>query len=293
MVRLNIQVEPDFINDVLESIGRTGLLHIDKEKHQFRNDSEVSRVKTLLMLVVKYMAELNINSKKRIITSIPEQEKLFNKIEDRLLTIGKKVDDIENKIKDSEQELEHFKKAMSVKKVLSPIIDTMMLSKGLKHLKMRTAIVSMEVTELFRLSIKAKNLLLINQPLFEQTNAIAIFYEEEFENNITKAFSTFKAIEIDLDYFSDEAFDLQQKLQEKLCIDKQSLAEQYKDELQDIQNHLDAISELEVAKSSLRKEDGGLELEGWIPKKDVEEFVSKITHAKVTILELEGEAPVL
>lgn len=293
MLRLNIQVESDYINDVLESIGRTGLLHIEKEKHQFRNDSEVSRVKTLLMLVIKYMKELNINANKRIINSIPDQEKLFNKIEDRLLIIGRKVDDIANKIKDSEQELEHFNRASSVKKALAPFIDTMILSRDLKHLKMRTAIVSMDVTELLRLSVKAKDVLLINQPLFEQTNAITIFYEEEYENDISKAFSTFKVIEIDLDYFCDEAFDLQHKLQEKLCKDKQSLAEQYKDELQDIQNHLDAISELEVAKSSLRKENGGIELEGWIPKKAVEEFISKITHAKVTILELEGEAPVL
>lgn len=293
MLRLNIQIEVDFINEVLQSIGKTGLLHIDKQHHQFRNDTEASRVKTLLMLVKKYMSELKINSNNHTITSVKDQEKLFNQIEEKLISIGEKVDAIENKIKNSNQELEHFKKAISVKKALSPFIDTMVLSKGLTHLRMRTAIVSMEVTELFRLSIKAKELLFINQPLFEQTNAIAIFYEEENENEISKALNTFKAIEIDLDYFSDEDFKLQQKLQEQLHKEKQVLAQHYKEELQDIENHLDAISALEIAKSSIRKEKEGLELEGWIPKRFVKEFISKIEHAKVTVLALEGEAPVL
>ena len=180
MLRLNIQIETEFINEVLENIGRTGLLHIDKEQHQFSSDTEASRVKTLLMLVLKYMKELKVSPKKRIITSISDQEKLFNKIEDTLLLIGMKVDEITKKIKESNQEIEHFKRAISVKKALSPFIDTMTLSNGLKHLKMRTAILPMEVTELFRLSMKPKELLLITQPLFEQTNAIAIFYEDKF-----------------------------------------------------------------------------------------------------------------
>jgi len=293
MLRINIQIEQDFINEVLESIGKTGLLHIDKKQHQFANDTEASRVKTLLMLALKYMTELKVSSNKHTVTSISNQENFFNRIENKLIVIGIKVDDITNKIKESDQELEHFKKAISVKKVLSPIIDTMVLSKELKHIKLRTAIVSMEVTELFRLSMKAKEMLFIIQPLFEQTNAIAIFYEDKYENEITKAFNTFKAIEIDLDYFSDDAYELQQKLQEQFYIEKQALADEYKEQLQDIENYLNAMSALEVAKLSLKKDEKGLELEGWIPKKAVKEFISKIEHAKITVLALEGEAPVL
>lgn len=293
MARVNIQIEPDFMNEVLEYIGRTGLLHIEKEQHQFSGDSEASRVKSLLVLVLKYMAVLQVERSKRTVISIRDQEKLFNEIEDKLLLVGKKVDDIESKIKDANQEVEHFKKAILVKKALASRIDTMELSKGLKHLKMRVAILPMEVTELCRLSVKAKELLFVSRALFEQTDVIAIFYEEELENDISKLFNTFKATEIDLAYFSDEAFDTQKKLLEQLHKEKDSLSVQYKEELQDIENHLDAMSELEIAKGSLINNNETLELEGWIPKKDINEFISKIKHANVTVLKLEGEAPVL
>ena len=293
MLRLNIQIEEEFINEVLESIGRTNLLHIDKEQRRFSGTTEASRVKTLLTLVLKYMQELKLNPKKRAITSISDQETLFNQIEDELLLIGEKVDEITKKIKESNQELEYFKRAISVKKALSPVIDTMELSYGLKRLKMRTAILPMEVTELFRLAIKEKKLLLIAQPLFEQTNAIAIFYEDIFEDEISSAFNAFKAIEVSLDYFSDEAFKLQRQLQERLHREKEVLSLEYKEQLEEIENYLNAMSELEVAKLSLKKDGKTLEIEGWIPKKYEKEFVSKIKRAKVKILALEGEAPVL
>jgi len=293
MLRLNIQIEPDFINKVLKNIGQTGLLHIDKKQHQFTNDSNLFRLKTLLMLTLKYMTKLEVSQNKRVITSIVEHEKLFDKIEDTLFIIGKNVDDIINKIKKSDQELEHFNKALSVEKVLSPFINTIRLSKNLKHLKMRISIISMENTELLRLSIKTKNILFIDQPLFEHTNAVAVFYEEEFDNEISKIFNTLKAFEITLDYFCNDAFETQKKLQEQLYKEKEALSDEYKEQLQEIENNLNAMSELEMVKSSLVKKENGLELEGWIPKISIKEFISKVDHSKVTILPFKGEAPVL
>lgn len=293
MLRINIKIETNFINLVLESIGETALLHIDKRQHQLINESEASRVKTLLTLVQKAMKALQIIPRKQVVNFIPDNKDLFNEIEEKLSLITKEVDGLSFKIKSSEQELEHYIKASSVNKALLSVIDTQMLSEQLKQLKARVVIMTMDATELLRLTVKHKDFLLIDQPLYEQTNALAIFYEEQDDSEISRIFNTFKAIEISLEYFSTFEWEKQKQIQDQLHQHKLNLAKTYSEQLQEIENFLNAMSELETAKSSLVKVQEGFELEGWIPKKYKKDFLTKIKHAKVIILDEEGEAPVL
>lgn len=293
MLRVEIEIEAEYSDAVLEKIGKEGLLHIHTIKSMPENEAEASRVKTLLALTQKYRTALGIRSDHQATLSASPIDKQLDKMENILQAIGTEVEDMSQKMKISDQEIIWFKKAAAAKKVLIADIDIDILSKNLSYIRFRVAMVTMEGTELLRLTMKQKKLLLIDQPLFEQTNAVAIFYEDEDEAEVIKGFNSVKATEIPAEYFSDQALKAQQATQKKLYQKKKKLSSDYGVQLQTIESHLQDILALEVAKSALRKSPGGVILEGWIPKKSIEKFVADLNHAKVTILENEGEAPVL
>jgi len=293
MLRAKITIEPEYGDTVLERIGKKGLLHIDKKERSLKSEAEVNQVNTLLSLVQKYMSLLGITTKKQTLPSMSDLEALLGKTENTLITIGMKIDKIELRLRDLKQEADRFDKALAAKASLAPVLDAEKMSTDLNYLKMRVAMVSMEATELLRLSVKQKGLLLLDQPLFEQTNAIAIFYEAEDEDDVNRALNTVKALEIDAKYLSEESFESFQKAEKRLEADKKALADEFGESLQEIENHLYALTELEKAKSSLMDMDGKLILEGWIPQKNQKEFIADLTHASVTFEEFEGEAPVL
>ena len=293
MLRVKIEIEPEYSNIVLETIGNIGSLHIDKTKTLLSNESEASRVKMLLALVQKYMAQLKIKPKRRGSSSVSDIEHLLDQAEESLIMIGTKVDDISLRLNEAKEERERFERATTVKSALGTVIDTDSLSRDLKTIKMRIGIVTMEASELLRLALKQKELLLVDRPLFEQTSAVAVFYEEEDDTDVSRAFATLKVNEISLDYFSDQVFDLQKQREEQITLDKQTMVDTYSQRLQSIESQLYALHALEEAKSSLKEGDNGLILEGWIPKSVSEEFANNIDHATVTFLSSEGEAPVL
>ncbi|MGB6020343.1 MAG: V-type ATPase 116kDa subunit family protein, partial [Sulfurimonadaceae bacterium] len=293
MLRVKIVIEPQYSDAVLETIGKKGLLHIDKKEHRLKSEAEANRVTTLLTLVQKYMTLLGIAPKKQAITSISDLESLLDQTENSLLTMGMKVDEIDLRLREAKQESERFDKAHAAKAALAPVIDAQKVSTNLNYIKMRVAMVTMEATELLRISMKQKGLLLVNQPLFEQTNVIAVFYEEEDETALSRAFSTFKAVEIDSEYLSDETFRSYQLSEKQLQRDKTVLADELREPLQEIENRLYAMTELEKAKSALREVDDKLILEGWIPQKNRKEFLQDMEHSTVTFEPFEGEAPVM
>lgn len=293
MLRVKIEIEPDYSNVVLETIGNIGSLHIDKRKTLLINEAEASRVKILLVQVQKHMAQLKIKSKKSGSASISDIENLLDETEENLSMIGIKADDLSLGLKEAKEERERFEKAAAVKEVLGTEIDTEKLSSGLKMIKMRIGIVTMESAALLRLALKQKRLLLVDRPLFEQTSAVAIFYAEEDSTDVNRAFVTLKVNEISLDYFSEQAFNVQKQREEQIILDQKRLVDTYSQQLQSIESKLYALHALEKAKSSLRESDEGLILEGWIPKSVSNEFSKNMDHVRVTFLSSEGEAPVL
>jgi vacuolar-type H+-ATPase subunit I/STV1 len=60
MLRVKIEIEHEYSNAVLETIGNIGSLHIDQTKTLLSNEAEASRVKMLLALVQKYMTQLEV-----------------------------------------------------------------------------------------------------------------------------------------------------------------------------------------------------------------------------------------
>jgi len=293
MLRVKIEIEPVYGNVVLELIGNIGSLHIDKTKTLLSNEAEASRVKMLLALVQKYMTQLEVKPRRSGPSSVSDIEHLLDGTEENLLVIGRKMDDLSLRLKESKEERERFEKAATVKLALGTVIDMDRLSRDLKTIKMRIGIVTMEAAELLRLALKHKKLLLIDRSLFEQTSAVAVFYEEEDAEDVSRALVTLKVNEISLDYFSQQAFDLQKQREEQATFDKQKMVDRYTQQLQSMESQLYALHALENAKSSLKKGDNGLILEGWIPQSVSREFVKKIDHATVTFLSSEGEAPVL
>jgi len=293
MFRVEIGIEPQYSDAVLERIGLEGVLHIEKIKAMPENEAEASRVKTLLTLTLAYMKFLEIIPRHRQTHAGPSIDQQLNEIENTLSAIGSRIEEVSQELRASDQELQWFHKAAAIKNALLPVVDVETLSKNLNYLRFRVAIVTMEAAELLRLSAKHTGLLLIDRPLFEQTSAIAIFYEEEQEPEVLKGFNTVKAIEMNQVYFSEQAYKLQQLTGQKLHTKREILSKEYETSLQNSQSHLRNLHELEVAKSSLRESPKGMILGGWIPKKSAKNFVADIEHAKVTFLEHEGEAPVL
>ena len=293
MLRVMIEIEPEQSDVVLETIGKKGLLHIDKKEQRLKSESESSRITSLLSLVQRYMTLLDIEPKKQLLRSISDLERLLDQTEDTLINIGASVDALDLRLSEAKQEAERFEKAHAAKAALAPVLDIEKILTDLNYLKMRVAMVTMDATELLRISMKQKGLLLVNQPLFEQTNVIAVFYEEEDETVLSRAFTTVKAVEIDARYLSDDAFTLYQQTLQQLHREKIVLADEFRDSLQEIENRLYTMTELAKAKSALREVDGRLVLEGWIPNKNREEFLQGLEHATVTFLPFEGEAPVL
>lgn len=293
MLRAKIEIAPYHSDTVLEIIGKKGLLHIDKEKQSLKGEAEVNRINTLLSLTHKYMTLLGISTKEQVIPPISDIEDLLDQTENSLIDMGSKIDEIELQLREFNQEAEHFNKAVTVKAALATIVDAGKMSTALNYIKMRVAIVTMEASELLRISMKRRELLMFDRPLFEQTNVIVIFHETEDEADVNRALNTVKALEIESEYLSDETFETFQKAQKKLETVKTVLADQFRGSLQKIENHLYALTELEKAKSALMEVNGKLILEGWIPQKNKEEFISDLKHATVTFEAFEGEAPVL
>ena len=216
MLRVKIEIEPHYSDAVLEAIGKKGLLHIDKKEQRLKSESEVNRVNTLLTLVQKYMTLLEVEPRKQAIPSISDLESLLEQTENSLMHMGIEVDEIDLRLREAKQESERFGKAHAAKAALAPVIDSEKILTDLNYIKMRVAMVTMEATELLRISMKQKGLLLVNQPLFEQTNVIAVFYEEKDETVLSRAFTTVKAVEIDTKYLSDVAFTLHQQTEKQL-----------------------------------------------------------------------------
>ena len=293
MLRVEIEIEAAYSDSVLEAIGKEGLLHVDQVKAMPKNKAEASRVKTLLALVQKYMAALEIPSQHQKRDPISHLNQQLDEIENSLLMIGTKIESLSQKLKASDQEIKWFDQAVAVKTALAPEIDVEKISQGLDYLKFRVAIVTMEATELLRLAMKQKGLLLISQPLFERTNAVAIFYEEKEESEVVKGLNSVKAVEIMEHYFSNEAFAEEQSVQQQLNQERQNISDKYGVKLQNIESRLSDIQALEGAKSALTESSKGVMLRGWIPKRSAKKFVDDLEHVTVIFLDEEGEAPVL
>ena len=293
MLRVEIEIEAAYSDSVLEAIGKEGLLHVDQVKAMPENEAEASRVKTLLALVQKYMAALEIPSQHQKRDPISHLNQQLDEIENSLLMIGTKIESLSQKLKASDQEIKWFDQAVAVKTALAPEIDVEKISQGLDYLKFRVAIVTMEATELLRLAMKQKGLLLISQPLFERTNAVAIFYEEKEESEVVKGLNSVKAVEIMEHYFSNEAFAEEQSVQQQLNQERQNISDKYGAKLQNIESRLSDIQALEGAKSALTESSKGVMLRGWIPERSAKKFVDDLEHVTVIFLDEEGEAPVL
>ena len=293
MLRVRIMIEPQHSNDVLEAIGKSGLLHIDRRAQQGKSGSEASRANVLLSLVQKYMALLDIEPKKQPIASVSALKRLLDRTEEKLSVIGAEIDALSFRLNDAARETEYFDKAAAVKAALAPMVDIERLSEELRFINVRVAMVGTEATVLLRLAMKQKGLFCVDRVLFEQTNAVAIFCPEEDETAVSHALHTFKAVEIPAVYFSDRAFASQQQNEKLLRKEKTALADAFGEELQQMENRLYAMQALERAGSALREHDNGLLLEGWIPQQSAKTFVPDIRHAAVTLTAAEGEAPVL
>lgn len=293
MLRVKINIEPEHSDEVLEAIGKDGVLHIDKRKTLLKNEAEASRVNTLLTRVQKYMTLLEIKPKKHVVAFDSDIDSQLSEIENQLLSFGTKIDDILLQLNEIDQEKEYFNQALSVKEALAPVVDIDRLLESLQYISIRVGIIGMESTELLRLSMKHKGLLLVEQPLFEQTNAILVCYEKDDESVVIKAFNTLKVIEISLKYFSEKAFKSLEILQRQCLKDFQVLADSYGEQLQLLESRLHNLQTLEGAKSALTEEDGIIILEGWIPKNMLKKFTLDLVHATVTPFTVEGEAPVL
>jgi len=293
MLRTKIVIEPQYSNIVLENIGNMGCLHIDKNETLLHNESEESRVKMLLQLVQRHMAQFNIACKRSGLPLTADIDTLLDLSEKRLSLISKKAEEIAKRVKKAQEENERFERAATIQETFAKLIDTDVLSEELTFIKIRIGMMTTDTAELLRLALKEKELLVLDRPMFEQTSAVAVFYEEEAEVDVSRAFATLKVNEISLNYFSDKAFDQHKKREAQIMQDTQRIVDEHGEQLQNIESQLYALHALESAKSSLRESDNGSILEGWVPKSVSREFAQKIEHATVTFSSVEGEAPVL
>ncbi|KYJ86543.1 V-type ATP synthase subunit I [Sulfurovum riftiae] len=293
MLHVRIEIEAPYSDEVIENIGHLGYLHIDSKKNFLHNESEESRVHTLLTLVRKYMSELGISHHRAGTFSFSNIEKLLDETEEELQQIGTEIDEVLRSVKETAQESKRFEQAASVKKALLHIIDVESLARELGCIRMRLGITDMESAELLRLALKHEQLLVIDAAVFEKTSAVAVLYEEGDAHEVTHAFGTLKVSEIPLEYCLDEAFIRHRQREEAVMAEKENLVREHAAALQRMEKVLYELYALEKAKSSLEKSEKGMVLEGWIPANVSEAFTKRLKHAVVTFLPSIGEAPVL
>lgn len=293
MLRVKIVIDAGYGNKVLEQIGNIGTVHIDKSETLLNNQVEASRVKTLWTLVQKHMEALEIDIERKEIVSVSDIDALLDQAEKSLEKIAKKLDALLVKEKELKEEGAHFERAAIVKSVFREEVDIEKLSEELQMVKMRIGMVSMDAAEFLRLALKEKKIFVNSQPLFEQTSAVVVLYTLGEEEDVLSAFSTLKVEELSLGYFSSEAYAGHIEQEKQIKLDKKDMLETDKEKLQSIENQLYTLHALEKAKSSLREEDDGLVLEGWIPKDRSKAFAEKIRHAVVIFSSSDGDAPVL
>ena len=293
MLRVRIEIEPKHSIEVIENIGRIGYMHIEKTKTLAENELEESRVKTLLVLVRKYMSELGVAYHRTGDFSISHIDVLIEETEEKLSYIGTQIEGILHRIRELSHEEKVFEKASLLKKAFEGVLEIERLAKELQYIKMRLGMVTMESAELLRLALKQKQILVTTAAAFEKTGAVAVFYEEQDENEVDRAFSTLKIEEILPEYCMDDPFIRYRGKEKKLLLDKEKLLERYAEQLQMIEEKLYALYKLEEVKSSLKPSTKGMILEGWIPEKFSKVFAEQLQHAVVTFLPSEGEAPVL
>lgn len=293
MLRVKIEIEPGYSNEVIEQIGKIGTLHIDKSKTLLSNEAEASRVKILWSLVQKTMGQLEVETKRKETFSIVDIDMLLDHAEKTLGMIGLTLDYLLRKQKEMKDESKHFERAMAVKKAFEKVLDIEKLSVDLQMIKIRLGIVDIETVEFLRLSLKEKEILVLDQFLFEETSAVAVLCASEEEEDVSSAFVTLKVQELSLKYFSEQSFIVKKQEEAQVMLDKKKMFEEYKEELQSIESQLYTLNMLEKAKSSLRELEHGKVLEGWIPKSVSKTFAKMIKHAVVTFSLVEGDAPVL
>ena len=294
MVRVSIAIEAAYRDAVLEAIGRRGVLHIDRQDVRLHHTSEEHRVRTFLNVAQKYLKLLDVPVRRERVEAFGELQHLLGETEERLAAMGAKIDTAASALGETEREHERFVKAAALEKALQPQVDTAALGGQLGYLRLRVAMVTMEGTALMRLAMMQRGVLVVEAPMFEQTNAVAFFYDAAAEEDVEGALRTVKAEEIPVRYLGREAFEAHEAQREALRSTVASLAEVYGDALRRLENRLDALASLEAAKSALREgEEGSVLLEGWMPKKAFRSFAAGLEHAKVRVAAAEGEAPVL
>jgi len=138
MYRFKIEIPEEHLDEELENIGKTGVLHIECKKRMTEFFELEKRVEELLKLSESYLDILGIKKRKKFKGYIKNSTEEIKKLENEISEIKKDIDEVSNRIKILKREREVLSLAKDIKSSLRASVDLERLSKKLKFLKFKT-----------------------------------------------------------------------------------------------------------------------------------------------------------
>lgn len=293
MYRFKIEIPEEHLDEELENIGKTGVLHIECKKKMTEFFELEKRVEELLKLSESYLDILGIKKRKRFKGYIKNSTEELNKLESEISEIKKDIDEVSNRIKSLKREREVLSLAKNIKESLRESVDLEKLSKKLKFIKFKTGIVSEDVIEVLIVSLRIYRPFIVYKKISTGSYALAVFFTEKIEEHVNASFKTLQVREIYKEYFLTETEKRIDRELKRIEEKKKNLRRIYGDNLISINSRLRFLKSLFMAKVPLQKKDNSYILCGWVPSRYLNRLIKSLKWSKYEYEEAKDYAPVL
>ncbi len=294
MVRVEIAIDGEHLYEALESIGRTGLLHIDRrgERPFFHELQE--RVEKLLAVVEGYLDFLGVptgggESGGRI----ADYSRFLTEAEKRLSTLAPTIETLKEKMKRIEGESNMIERAADFSKALEGEVDIGKIVEHLDFIGFKAVVLAQENVETFLLALKRYDPFVVYAPLSGGSVSAALFYDRSDESHMLNAISKLEGSEIPDRYFSQKRVEELRAQKREIEAAYERFGKRYGAELANLHAGLKRVLEIFALHSALQKRNGRYFLYGWVPKRQAGRFEAALQYAEAIFSKAGDDAPVL
>ncbi len=294
MVRVEIAIDEAHLYEALESIGRTGLLHIDRSEERPVFHELQERAQKLLELVEGYLDFLGVATEGRGTGGRIEDYSLFlSEAQKRLSTLAPTIETLKEEMKRIEKEWSMMERAAEFSGALEGEVDIGRIVEHLHFIGFKAVVLAQESFETFLLALKRYDPFAVYAPLGGGSLSVALFYDPSDEPHVLNAVSRLEGNEIPGRYFSKKNREELTDAKKRSETEFEKLKKRYGGELADLHAKLKRVREIVALRSALKKRDGRYFLYGWVPKREVGRFEMGLDHAEALFSKAGEDAPVL
>lgn len=291
MLQVKVHIPKDTLSQEILGIGRSGVLHVNRAHKNIFFANIQSRVHILLQSIHKYMDTLSITQRESFKNTLESFEDEIETAKVFLDEIGLAIEAISNVKKRIDTDLEEIELA----KKIEASIDDIDISASL-HVKMLTpkvVVIAEEFFEFFQLSTQKLPLFYLFANLSKGTKALVLYYDKSCEKSLNEIVSKIEAKSVDLHYFELSFREEVANEKEALGVKEKRLLASYQDRMISTEATLGAIYKLLDVESLLLSVEDGFILQGWIPKKEKQNFQKELGASTVDFIDAKSVAPVL